>query len=150
VHYLQKDGASERERKGNRVTHFAVKKNTQAREVPCFACGEKSHLIRQCKNPKNENVRPGPRKLRLSVSSQLADSQLYSTGRNYEDEKEYVEFQVDVSKTGKLKFLLDTGADICLIKSKNLLGTPEFDIDSVFKNSTRNEITHCGKAKFLY
>jgi hypothetical protein len=30
--------------------------------------------------------------------------------------KNNVEFQAHVSKKGKLKFLLDTGADICLVK----------------------------------
>jgi hypothetical protein len=34
---------------------------------------------------------------------------------------------VDVSKTGKLIFLLDTGADISLIKCTTLVGTTEYD-----------------------
>jgi hypothetical protein len=46
------------------VTHFTVKKNTQAREVTCFAYGETSHLARECKNPKIEKVRPGKPKVR--------------------------------------------------------------------------------------
>jgi predicted aspartyl protease len=38
-----------------------------------------------------------------------------------------IELEVKESKSRRLKFLLDTGADICLIKSTELLGTTEFN-----------------------
>jgi hypothetical protein len=38
-----------------------------------------------------------------------------------------LEWEVEFSKTGKLNFLVDTGADISLIKSTNLLGEAVFD-----------------------
>jgi hypothetical protein len=38
-----------------------------------------------------------------------------------------LEFDVDISKVGRLRFLLDTGAEINLIKSPKLVGTTEFD-----------------------
>jgi hypothetical protein len=38
----------------NRVSHFAVKKNSQTLEVTCFACGERCHFARECKNPKRK------------------------------------------------------------------------------------------------
>jgi hypothetical protein len=34
---------------------------------------------------------------------------------------------VDVSKEGKLRFLVDTGADVSLIKSTKLIGEAEFN-----------------------
>jgi hypothetical protein len=82
---------------------------------------------------KKEKVRSGRPKIRdhgkrgRAVSSQSADSQCYSVGCISEDKKEYIELQIRESKTGRLKFLLDTGAHICLVKSTKLLGTTEFD-----------------------
>jgi hypothetical protein len=38
-----------------------------------------------------------------------------------------LEWEADISKTGKLDFLIDTGADISLIKSTKLLGEAVFD-----------------------
>jgi hypothetical protein len=77
---------------------------------------------------KKEKVRSGRSKIRdlgkrgRTVNSQSAGSQCYSV-----DEKEYIEFEVRESKTGRLKFLLDTGPGICLVKSTKLLSTTEFD-----------------------
>jgi hypothetical protein len=34
----------------NRVSQFSVKKKSQIREVICFACGEKGHFAKECKN----------------------------------------------------------------------------------------------------
>jgi hypothetical protein len=38
----------------NRVSQFSVKKNNQTREVICFACGEKGHFAKECKNPRRK------------------------------------------------------------------------------------------------
>jgi hypothetical protein len=82
---------------------------------------------------RKEKVRSGRPKIRdrgkrgRTVSSQSAGSQCYSVGCIRENREEYIELEVTESKTGKLKFLLDMGADICLVKSTNLLGTTEFD-----------------------
>jgi predicted aspartyl protease len=68
---------------------------------------------------KKEKVRSGMSKIRdhgkrgRTVNLQSADSQCYSVGCISEDKREYIELQVRESKTGRLKFLLDTGADIC-------------------------------------
>jgi hypothetical protein len=62
-----------------------------------------------------------------SVRSQPADSQCYQVGCISKSREEYIELKAKESKTGKLKLLLDTGGDICLIKNSALLETTEFD-----------------------
>jgi len=40
---------------------------------------------------------------------------------------------VDISKENELLFLIDTGADISLLKGDNLIGTTEYDSESEVK-----------------
>jgi hypothetical protein len=67
------------------------------------------------------------RKRSQTVRSQPTDGQLYTIGCVSESETEFLEFNVDISRVLKLRFLLDTGAEISLIKSPKLIGTTEFD-----------------------
>jgi hypothetical protein len=43
------------------------------------------------------------------------------------DTQEFVKLGVNSSTGGDLLFLIDTGADISLLKGKKLIGTTEFD-----------------------
>jgi hypothetical protein len=86
--------------------------------------------MQKFKKEKGRSGRPETREIgkrERTVHSQPADSQCYSVGCISENKKEYVEFEVKESKTAKLKFLLDTAADICLVKNSKLLGTTESD-----------------------
>jgi hypothetical protein len=65
------------------------------------------------------------RNVRTWTSCSLAAGR--QTGCISESRQEYVELKAKESKTGKIKLLLDTGADICLIKSSALLETTEFN-----------------------
>jgi hypothetical protein len=47
--------------------------------------------------------------------------------------QEFVQLGADVSNGDKLLFLIDTGADINLLKGKKLVGTTEFDPDCKLK-----------------
>jgi hypothetical protein len=38
----------------NRVSQFSAKKNNQTREVTHFACEQKGHFARECKNPRRK------------------------------------------------------------------------------------------------
>jgi hypothetical protein len=122
----------------NRVSHFSAKKPTQTKEIACYACGEKGHIARNCK--KNQKTfRTGEPKNRDfgkregTFRSQSADGQYYTAGCISEDNCEFLELEVDVRKTENLRLLLDTGADISLIKCTTLLGTTEYDPDRKIK-----------------
>jgi hypothetical protein len=58
---------------------------------------------------------------------QPADSQYRSVGCISNDMDEYIELAVEESKPGRIRFLLDSGADISLIKGSTLIGSTEFD-----------------------
>ena len=60
---------------------------------------------------------------------QPTDSLLYSIGCAKSESCDYVRLNLDVSNAGELDLLVDSGADISLLKSKNLLGTVEFEPD---------------------
>jgi hypothetical protein len=68
-------------------------------------------------------------KRRLAVSTRPAGSQYYSIGCSSSNSDAYIELEVGESKTGKIKFLLDTGADINLVKCSMLVRGTEFDPD---------------------
>jgi hypothetical protein len=63
----------------------------------------------------------------MSCSNRL--SLLYSIGCVRSECCDYVRLNLDVSNAGELNLLVDSGADISLLKSKNLLGTVEFEPD---------------------
>jgi hypothetical protein len=94
--------------------------------------GKKATLLEIVKKKKKRRkyARSGELKdidLKTRRDCQLAASQYYSIGCISENKYEYLELELDVSKMGKLQFLLDTGADISLIKSSKLFGTTDFD-----------------------
>jgi hypothetical protein len=66
-------------------------------------------------------------KREMSVGSQSADGQPCTIGCISENKHDRLKWEVDVSKTGKLHFLVDTDADISLIRSTKLLGDAVFD-----------------------
>jgi hypothetical protein len=85
-----------------------------------------------------ENRRGNLGKRRWAVSTRPAGSQHYSIGCISSNVNEYVELAVEESKTGKIRFLLDTGADISLVKSSMLDRGTEFDPDQKVKIKSVN------------
>jgi hypothetical protein len=77
-------------------------------------------------------------KRRWAVSTRPAGSQHYSIGCISSNSDEYVELAVKESKTGKIRFLLDTGADISLVKSSMLARGTEFDPNQKVKIKSVN------------
>ena len=58
---------------------------------------------------------------------QPPDRHLHSVGCEDREICDYVTLGLDVSKGGKLYFLVEGGSDISLVKSKKLLGTVEYE-----------------------
>jgi hypothetical protein len=111
------------------VSHF--KTNNQRKEFTCWNCGEKGHSSRFCRKPR-KNVAQEKRRTERSgnesrPSGSTIDGPYYSIGCIREGDSDFLEFDVDISKGERLKFLLDTGAEFSLIKSPKLIGTTEFD-----------------------
>jgi hypothetical protein len=77
-------------------------------------------------------------KRRWAASTRPAGSQHYSIGCISSNSDEYVELAIEESKTGKIRFLLDTGADISLVKSSMLASGTEFDPDQKVKIKSVN------------
>jgi hypothetical protein len=63
----------------------------------------------------------------LNNGKQPTSSRLYSIGCIGSNNGEYVSLNLDVSNESALLFLLDSGADVSLLKSKNLIGTVEYE-----------------------
>ena len=60
------------------------------------------------------------------AGEQLPDHLLYSVGCANKEHCDCITLELDVSQGRKLHFLVDSGADISLVKSYKLLGTAEF------------------------
>jgi hypothetical protein len=62
-----------------------------------------------------------------TVGRQPLDSQLHAIGRVNTLVGDFIELKLDISEEKGLFFLLDTGADVSVVKSKKLIGTTEFE-----------------------
>ena len=86
--------------------------------VTCFRCGEKGHLARNCKPPPRRRETSDNRKTlggepRWTESSRPTAA---SVGCLNKELCDYITLDLDVSKGDKLYFLVDSGADISLVK----------------------------------
>jgi hypothetical protein len=61
------------------------------------------------------------------IGEQPPDCLLYSVGCRSLEYCDYVELDLDMGNGEKLHLLVNSGADISLLKSKTLLGTMEFE-----------------------
>ena len=126
-------------KKDDRINNFSVKKHPQQKEVTCFNCGEKGHISRNCKRPRRQQNREGNNGDCNSGNgdrSSVRDRPTVSSvrvGTVREDRYEYLELNVDISETGKLRLLVDTGADISLLRSTKLIGSTEFEPENKVK-----------------
>ena len=97
--------------------------------VTCFRCGEKGHLARICKKPPRRRETSENRKTLGNESRRTENSRptVASVGCLNRELCDYITLELDVSKGDKLYFLVDSGADISLVKGQKLLGTTEFE-----------------------
>jgi hypothetical protein len=117
-----------RERKEQRVNPVVM---NSVSNMTCFRCGEKGHMARQCKKTTQEaSLRRGRKaagKRARTVGGQPPDRFLYSVGCTHIGRYDYVTLSLGVGREKELLFLVDSGADISLLKSKRLIGTKEFE-----------------------
>ena len=66
-------------------------------------------------------------KRRKTIGEQPLDRRLYSAGCASLENCDYVILDLDVGNGEKFHLLVDSGADISLLKSRRLLGTVEFE-----------------------
>ena len=62
-----------------------------------------------------------------TVGGRPPDRFLYSVGCKHVGRYDYVRLSLDVGSEKELLFLVDSGADISLLKSKRLIGAKEFE-----------------------
>jgi hypothetical protein len=126
-----------KEKGGTTVNHLTTRHvgKEKPQEITCYNRQGKGHMARQCKEPKKRLERqelskqgvsyPGS-ELRPSESSSRPTVRSYSVGRIAKQGQEFINLTVDMSNE-ELLFLIDTGADISLLKADKLIGSTEVD-----------------------
>jgi hypothetical protein len=102
--------------------------------IKCYNCGETGRIFRECGKPRNSKrfVQAGsaetedgpPDKSNLSIGS------VNSVGSENRTSIECVRLRTDVSNGRELSLLVDTGADVSLLKLDNLDRSKKFHPDS--------------------
>ena len=100
-----------------------------ARQITCFRCREKGHFARNCKKPprRRESNEIGHTTRSESRQTERSRPTVASIGCTNPELCDYVVLELDVNQGRPLYFLVDSGADISLVKSEKLLGTTEFE-----------------------
>jgi hypothetical protein len=103
----------------------------ESRSITCFRCGEKVHLARNCRKPpkkeKEFRKQKAVGKRHKTIGRQPPDRLLYSVSCRSLAYCDYVKLGLDVGNREKLPLVVDSRANIILLKSKKLLGTTEFE-----------------------
>ena len=92
-----------------------VTKNPKGKEITYYKCKQKGHISTKC--PGNEKKNANDKKV----------GELYVFGKT---SSKVVNLDIDLAIKGKLKLLVDTGADVSLIKAITLQGINSNNIRS--------------------
>ena len=96
-------------------------------------------MVKHCRKPKKRLERRGLIKERSGKGVSTIGKQqptycpVYSISRIGRESHEFLRLKVDISKEDNLLFLIDTGADISLLKGNKLIGTTEYDPEKKVK-----------------
>ena len=130
-----------KDRKDTRVNQLSVKNESRETDsdIICYNCQGKGHIARHCRKPKKHFERQGLIKERngnnnhseKQVSTigeqQPTDGPVYSIGCIGNENLEFLRLRVYISKENELLFLIDTGADISIVKGTKLIGTTVYN-----------------------
>ena len=118
------------------IKHLSVKNESREKDsnVTCYNCEGKGHIARHCRKPKKRFERKGLIKERngnsntreTSFDHRRAAADRRSSLLNNEN-LEFLRLRVDISKENELLFLIDTGADISIVKGTKLIGTTVYN-----------------------
>jgi hypothetical protein len=130
-----------RDKKDTRVSQLSVRDGNREKnsEMICYNCQGRGHIARHCRKPKERidkqvfrkdenrhNNRFGKRVATFG-KQQPTDGPTYSVGCLGRENLQFLKLKIDASKEEGLLFLVDTGADVSLLKGNKLVGTTEFN-----------------------
>jgi hypothetical protein len=127
-------------KKDVRVNQFSARHENRGpnRDIICFDCSGKGHIARKCTRPRKKSGRsdvteckPGSNDSGKRITTigkwQSTDGPVYSIGCAGRKDCEFLKLKVNISKTGELLLLIDSGADVSVLKGKNLIGSTKYD-----------------------
>jgi hypothetical protein len=115
-----------------RVSQAGVERMHRPLEVTCYNCNRKGHYARNCRmtRQKFSKRKHMPRifgKREPAVGRQPTDGQQHAIGCVNTTKGDFIELKLDISEEKGLLLLLDTEAEVSVVKSQKLIGSTRFD-----------------------
>jgi hypothetical protein len=135
-----------REKREARVNPVIANPTDSTSNVTCYRCGEKGHFAGNCRKPPKRKENPDQRKPPGNELRRPEYSRPNSIGCSRERRCDYLQLELDVGSRDKLNSLVDIGANISLLKGRNLRGEIEFEPEEKRRGfRDRNRREHSGQ-----